>query len=250
MRRGAQDSRGLGALDLSDLNASSAYADTADSRGPPPDGARPLTKPKARARSLRPRRESAGATSGRPALAEQPVLCREPARPIAVVRHDLPAADYATRAAKPAKTTCASIRPTQYLGIVGHRPRTGREHADTAGRGESAIEVLRSTTALADDPRLPSSLGPNLISTWFTLAIWEAETGQRAAAGRSFDAFVKARKEFDKLLPEGDSRRAVESRPGVVGSGALPAGRGQPNCRLRPRQCVNPPAGAIVLQFR
>jgi hypothetical protein len=85
------------------------------------------------------------------------------------------------------------------------------------GQVNRAIDVLRSTVALANDPRLPSSLAPNLISAWFTLATWEAETGQRAAAERSFDAFVNSRKELDNLLPEGDSRRAVNRARASLG---------------------------------
>jgi hypothetical protein len=170
---------------------------------------------------------------------------------IAVVRHDLAAAyRYAVRSDKAGEDS-VRFNPSD-LGTWGLWV-TGRELVANMliqqGQVNRAIEVLRSTTALANDPRLPSSLGPNLISTWFTLTVWEAETGQRAAANRSFDAFVKARKEFDKLCRRGFTARR-ESRPGVVGSGALPAGRGRPNCRLRLGQCVNPRVGAIVLQYR
>ncbi len=211
---------GIGALDLSDLNATSVYADTADSQ------ARHLMALGRYDEAERVEREVYDLAEK--ALAKRPgdlrsmrnrYFAADMLGRIAVVRHDLAAAyRYAVRSDKAGEDS-VRFNPSD-LGTWGLWV-TGRELVANMliqqGQVNRAIDVLRSTTALANDSRLPSSLGPNLISAWFTLTVWEAETGQRAAAGRSFDAFVKARKEFDKLLPEGDSRRAVNRARASLG---------------------------------
>ena len=100
----------------------------------------------------------------------------------------------------------------------------GRNSIATAlleqGRIQAAIDTLRGTVALADDPRQPSTLVPLLEDTWATMAVLEAETGQRAAAERSLGASVNAFNEFAKVMPAGDPRRAV-------GQARLPLRRGR-----------------------
>ena len=203
---------GLGALELSDLTAASVYADTADSQ------ARHLMALGRFDAAERLEREVYD-------LAER-VLAKRPGDlrsmknryfaadvlgMVASVRHDYAAAvRYAVRSEKAGEDAVRfnpSDLTTWNLWVAGRG--LVADIRMQQGQVDRAIEVLRSTVALANDPRLPSSLGPTLSDTWFTLAYWEAETGQRAAAESSFDASVKADEEFAKLLPEGDSRRAV-----------------------------------------
>jgi hypothetical protein len=203
---------GLGALDLTDLTATSVYADTADSQ------ARHLIALGRFDDAERLEREVYDLAEN--ALAKRPgdlrsmknrwyaadVLGR-----VANVRHDLAAAyRYATRSDKAGEDAVRfnpSDLSTWGLWISGRG--LVADILIQQGQVNRAIGVLRSTVALAGDPRLPSSLAPNLIGTWSTLAWWEAQTDQRAAAERSFDARVKADAEFSKLMPQGDSRRAL-----------------------------------------
>jgi hypothetical protein len=203
---------GIGALDLSDLTATSVYADTADSQ------ARHLVALGRFDDAERLEREVYDLAEK--ALAKRPGDLRSMKNRyfaadllgrIAVVRHDLATAyRYATRSDKAGEDAVRfnpSDLTTWGLWINGRGLVT--DILMQQGQVDRAIGVLRSTAALAKDPRLPSSLGPNLIGTWFTLAMWEAETGQRAAAERSLEASVKAREEFSRQMPEGDSRRAL-----------------------------------------
>jgi tetratricopeptide (TPR) repeat protein len=77
------------------------------------------------------------------------------------------------------------------------------------GRLQQAIDTHRGTVQLADDPRLPSSLVPQLEDTWANLAVLQAEFAQFAAAKASLEASVRAFDEFAKLMPAGDPRPAV-----------------------------------------
>ena len=203
---------GLGALDLSDLTATSVYADTADSQ------ARHLMELGRYADAERLEREVYDLAER--TLAKRPgdlrsmknrwyaadVLSR-----VASVRHDYAAAARYAARSEQAGEDAVRFNPSD-LGTwnlwVGGR----HDVADILiqqGQVGRAIEVLRSTVALANDPRLPSSLGPTLTDTWFMLARLEAQTGQRAAAERSFDASAKANEEFARLMPEGGPRRAL-----------------------------------------
>ncbi len=203
---------GLGALDLSDLTATSVYADTADSQS------RHLMALRRFDDAERLEREVYDLTEK--ALAKRPGDLRsmknrwfaaELLGRVAIVKHDYAAAArYAARSDK-AGEDLVRFNPSDLTtwGLWVSGRELVADILMQQGRVDGAIEVLRSTVALAKDPRLPSSLGPILSGVWFTLARWEAETGQRAAAERSLDAGIKADEEFARLMPEGDSRRAV-----------------------------------------
>lgn len=203
---------GLGALDLSDLTATSVYADTADSQarhlmalGRYADAERlehevydlaerTLAKRPGDLRSMKNRWYAADVLSK-----------------VASVRQDFAAAARYAARSEQAGADAVRFNPSDlstWILWVGGRGSV----ADTfmqQGQVGRAIGVLRSTVALANDPRLPSSLGPTLIDTWYRLAWLEAQTGQRAAAEHSFDASVKANEELARLMPEGGSRRAL-----------------------------------------
>ena len=130
---------------------------------------------------------------------------------LASARHDYAGATrYFTRAAQ-AGEDVVRFNPTDLTGWgfwIQGRDSIARALMEQ-GKVRQAIDTLRGTAALADDPRLPSSLAPTLEDTWFTMAVLQAEMGQRAAADRSLDASLAAFGEFAKLLPAGDPRREV-----------------------------------------
>jgi hypothetical protein len=68
---------------------------------------------------------------------------------------------------------------------------------------------MRDALALAQDPRVPSSLGPVNWNRWGTLAGLQARAGDMAAAEKSLRSYVHARDELIATFPAGDSRRAI-----------------------------------------
>jgi len=79
-----------------------------------------------------------------------------------------------------------------------------------------SIAKQYTIVALADDERLPASLQPMLEDTWYGLAELQMESGQTAAAERSFAAGVKASAESAAQHPEGSIERTwTMGRPPV-----------------------------------
>jgi tetratricopeptide (TPR) repeat protein len=203
---------GLGALDLTDLNATSAYADTTDSQAR-------HTMTLGRFDDAE-RLEREVYDLAEKALAKRPgdlrsmnnrFFAADLLGRLASARHDYAeAARYASRAAQ-AGEDATRFNPTD-LTTWGFWIQ-GRGSIASAlleqGKIQQAIDVLQGTVALASDPRRPSTLVPQLEDTWFTMAVLQAEMGQWAAADRSLDSSVKAFEEFAKLMPAGDPRRAV-----------------------------------------
>jgi tetratricopeptide (TPR) repeat protein len=203
---------GLGALDLSDLNATSAYADTTDSQA-------------RHTMALGRFDEAAQLESEVYDLAEKALVKRpgdlrsmnnrffaaDLLGRLASARHDYAAAERYARRAAQAGEDATRFNPTD-LTTWGFWIQ-GRGSIASAlleqGKVQQAIETLRGTVAFAEDPRRPSSLVPQLEDTWATMAVLEAQMGQLAAADRALDASVKASGEFAKMMPAGDPRRAV-----------------------------------------
>ena len=203
---------GLGALDLSDLTATSLYADVADTQ------VRLMMTLRRFDDAERLEREVYDLVEK--ALAKRPGDIRsmrnrfyaaEELSYIASARHDYAAAArYAARSAQAGEDTVRFNPSDAASWSLWARGRFQVAYVDMQqGEMDRAIHVLRSAAALADDPRAPVSLGPSLSYIWFNMALWEAQTGQRAAADRSFEAGVRADEEYAKLMPEGDARRAM-----------------------------------------
>jgi hypothetical protein len=190
----------LGALDFTDLNAASIYADTSDSQA-------------RHALALGRLDESERLTHEVYAIAEK-VLAQRPGDfrsmrnralaadllgELALRRHDhAAAAEYAARA-ELAGENYVQFNPSD-LSAWDYWIRGRTQVADVLlerGRVLDAIDALRATVALEKDPRLPSSLGPQLNFVWAQLAGLEARTGQRAAAERSL---VDATRATDEQL--------------------------------------------------
>jgi hypothetical protein len=202
----------LGALDLSDLNATAAYADVTDSEA-------------RHAMTLGRFAQSAALENKVYELAEKALVKRpgdlrsmfnryfaaDMLGRLASVRHDYAEAVRQFSRATQAGEEVARFNPTDLQGwgfwINGRDSLTGTYLE--MGRLQQAIDTARGTVALADDPRLPSSLDPQLDRTWFTLAVLQAELGRTAAANAALASSDKSVDEFIKMMPEGDPRIAI-----------------------------------------
>ena len=201
---------GLGALDLSNLNAASAYADTGDSEARHLMALGRIDE----ARKL----ESQVYDLTEKVLVQRPSDLRALADrffaagllgDLADRRHDdTAAADYANRAAK-AGEDYVRFNPadlTTWSWWI-----TGLEQvADLQfERGEitNMLATMRQTMALANDKRIPSSLGPILWSRWLNVATVQAALGDRAAAEQSLKSFARDISEQAATLTAEDPRR-------------------------------------------
>ena len=203
---------GLGALDLTDLNAASAYADTTDSQ--------------ARHALFLGRLDEAQKLEEQVFDMAEKVLAQRPGdlramtdrffaadmlASLANRRHDdAAAADYAARAAQ-AGQAYMLFQPSD-LGAWAYWTR-GLESVATfqLDRGEvsRALATNRSLVALARDKRLPSSLGPVIGFQWFRLAVLERDAGQAAASEHSLQAGLVANEETIAQFAPDDIRRTL-----------------------------------------
>ncbi|MFI4968610.1 MAG: hypothetical protein ACHP7D_00235 [Lysobacterales bacterium] len=212
----------LGALDLSDLNAASSYADTGDSE------ARHLLSLGRIAEAQKLEQEVYD-------LAEK-ILARRPADlhalsdrtfaaellgTLAERRHDAAsAADYANKATKAGEDE-VRFNPSD-LGAWQRWALSLRAVANwQAERGEvaNAIATMHSLLALEQDKRRPSSLGPIVWYQWLRLAFLQAQTGDSTAAAKSLQSFVRDVGELVAQFAPGDPRRQLLAVPTLeVGS--------------------------------
>jgi tetratricopeptide (TPR) repeat protein len=120
---------------------------------------------------------------------------------LAMRRHDYAAAaEYAARS-ELAGQNYVQFNPSD-LSAWDYWIRGKDQGSDTLferGRVLDSINALRAAVALEQDPRLPSSLGPQLNWTWAKLAGQEARTGQRAAAEKSLREAIRANDELFKV---------------------------------------------------
>ena len=203
---------GLGALDLSDLNAASAYADTADSE------ARHLLSLGRIDQAQKLEQEVYD-------LAEK-VLLQRPSdlrslnnrffaanllATLADRRHDdSSATEYAAKAAQAGEDS-VRFNPSD-LSSWGFWMTGKAQIADLQlKRGEvaHALAAMRETMALAQDKRRPSSLGPVLWYRWLPLSTLQAQTGDKIAAEQSAQAFSRDLGELVAQLKPEDPRRLL-----------------------------------------
>ncbi|MBS0570941.1 MAG: hypothetical protein JSS28_10050, partial [Proteobacteria bacterium] len=214
---------GIGALDLSDLNATSSYADTADSE----------------ARSLlalgrvdeAQKLEQQVYDLAEKVLAQRPndlhsLLNRELAAgllsQLASRRHDdATAIDYARRATQ-AGADWVRFDPSN-MEAWWNWTAVLRGTADQQfNRGEvaAAIATMHSLFALEQDKRLPSSLGPQIWYQWLGLAHMQADAGDAAGAAQSMKSFARDTAQFTAQLAAEDPKRellAMADKP-IVGA--------------------------------
>jgi hypothetical protein len=212
---------GLGALDLSNLNAAAAYADVSDSE------ARHLLSLGRIEESEKVEHEVFELTEK--VLAQRPGDLRSRANrffaasqlaSLADRRHDTAAAaDYAQRAAS-AGEDYARFNPadltTWRWWIIGLNLVSYNQYE--RGEVKAAQATLEKTLALAGDPRLPSSLGPDLWFTSMQNALVEAQLGDAAQAEKALQLLKKYRAEVVEQFSAEDPRRELFAISQGVGS--------------------------------
>ncbi len=223
---------GLGALDMSDLDAASEYADTADSE------ARHLT--------ALGRIEQAQQLEQQVSVIAEKVLMHRPGDLHAMAdrvwaagllgnlasrRHDMAAAaDYAQRTVQAGEDE-VRFNPSD-LG-AWWRWTLGLQFVANSQyeRGEisKSIATFHTMLALKQDPRLPSSLGPVVWYQWIALANLQAQTGDAAAAAQSLKGYEHDNAEYVSGFAMSDPRRALlaQGSRGVSAVLQLAAGNSQ-----------------------
>ncbi|MEO6967318.1 MAG: hypothetical protein ABI132_02525 [Rhodanobacteraceae bacterium] len=226
---------GLGALDLSNLNATSSYADTADSE------ARELLSLGriAEAQKL----EQQVYDIAEKVLAQRPgdlhalsdrSWAAELLGTLAARQHEAAAAaDYANKATVAGKDE-VRFNPSD----LGAWQRWSLGLGETADwqfeRGEvtNAIATMRSLLALGQDKRRPSSLGPIFWYQWIKLAYLQSQTGDAAAAAQSLEFFARDVGELVAPLASDDVRRKLLANPGQGINAGLQLDNGQAQAAL------------------
>jgi hypothetical protein len=218
---------GLGALELTDLNAASAYADTTDSQARHTLSLNRVEE----AQKL----ETEVFEMAEKVLAQRPGDLRSMANryfaadmlaSLANRRHDDAAvAEYALRSKQAAESNVL-FQPAE-LRLWGYVSNGSEAIADgQLDRGEvrAALATRRELAAMANDKRRPSSLGPILANPLFRLAGLEREAGEKAASDRTLEAALAAMAEFVATLAPDDSRRALlDDMSGIARSNILVA---------------------------
>ena len=203
---------GLGALDLSNLNAASAYADTADSEARHLVSLGRIDEAKKLEQDVYELTEKVllQRPSDLRSLANRFFAAQELSTVSDRLHDEKAAADYAVKAAQ-AGEDYVRFNPadlTTWAWWV-----TGREQISDLQleRGEisQALATMRGTMALAHDPRLPSSLGPILVFRWLTVATIEAALGDKAAAEQAVKSFGRDLGETVAQLKPNDPRRQL-----------------------------------------
>ena len=239
---------GLGALDLSDLDATSSYADTADS-----EARFLLTLGKVgEARALEQQVYD---------LAEK-VLTRRPSdlhslanrsyaaellSAIAARQHDdMAATEFANRVVRSGEDEIR-FNPSDLNSwarwTIGIRQlaNTQLDHGEVA----HAIATMKGLLALEQDPRRPSSLAPIVWFHWGTLANLQAQSGDAVAAAQSLKAFVRDSGETVAQLAPNDPRRQILSMPEQSLGAPLRLAAGDPKAALADATAVIEHVGAI-----
>ncbi|HEY3521431.1 MAG TPA: hypothetical protein VGK80_10400 [Rhodanobacteraceae bacterium] len=226
---------GLGALDLSDLDAASEYADTADSE----------------AREL--------VTLGRNDKAQQleqqvydlaeNIIARRPGdlhamqdrawaagllSDLARYRHDdVARAEFAHRAEQAGGDEVrfnSSDLGAWWRWTLGFQFIAEGQF----DRGEIAqsIATRQQLLALEQDKRLPSSLARSVWYQWIELAWEQAEMGDAAAAARSFKGYKRDADEFAATLAADDPRRKILAEGAAVLGATLQLAQGNARAAL------------------
>ncbi len=232
---------GIGALDLSNLNATSVYADTADSQ--------------ARHLMALGRLDEAAALEqevydlAERVLAERPgdlrsmrnrALAADLLGVLAERRHDYVASAMHATKAEAAGENYVRFNPSEMTAWFYWI--RGKGQLATAlyeqGRMGDTLAMLRSAVALERDSRVPASLGAQLNFTWARITGLEMRLGQQQAAQASFESAVKAHEQFLAQLPEGSVRRAVQALPSDNWRARLELWRGNHEAALARSQAV------------
>ncbi len=204
--------KGLGALNLTDLDAAAAYADVADSEARHVVDLDRIEE----AQKL----EQQVFDLAEKVLAQRPNDLRSLGNryyaaqllgSLASRKHDaVGAVDYANRAEQAGEDLVrfnpADLASWQFW--TGGKGQLGDVQLEQ-GRVAQSMATMRAALALEQDPRRPSSLGPVVWNRWGTLAALQARAGDQAAAEKSLQSFVRDRNELIGTFQPGDPRRDV-----------------------------------------
>jgi len=226
---------GLGALDLSDLDAASSYADTADSQARYHLGLNQLDAAQKLELQVYDLAENV--------LAQRPgdlhsllnrALAADVLSQVAERRHDdATAADYARREVQAAQDLVrfdASNMDSWRYWVLGLRQTADLQFQ--RGEVSESIATMQSLFALKQDKRLPSSLGPTVAFNWLGFAYMQANAGDATAATRSMKSYAHDAGEFMADLQADDSKRALITTMTHGMNGALQLFAGQPQAAL------------------
>ncbi|HET9835964.1 MAG TPA: hypothetical protein VFP88_06460, partial [Rhodanobacteraceae bacterium] len=213
---------GLGALELSDLNATSSYADITDSEAREVLVLGQVAKSRALEQQVYDLAEKVLAQ--RPgdlhALSDRS-WAAELIGTLADRQHDdATAAEYADRTVQAGEDE-VRFNPSD-LGAWQRWSVGLEEVADRQlERGDvtKAIATMRSLLALEQDKRLPSSLGRTVWYEWIQLAHLQAQTGDSAGATQSLAYFARDVGELLAPLAADDVRRKLLANLGGIKAG-------------------------------
>jgi tetratricopeptide (TPR) repeat protein len=203
---------GLGALDLSDLNAASAYGDTTDSEA---RHALALGRVDEAERLEREVYEIAEKV-----LLQRPgdlrsmlnrTLAADLLGTLAERRHDYAEAlDYALKGERAGEEYVRSDPSDITVWNMWLRARAQLAFLQyERGRISDALAKAYSLVALENDPRGPSHLAGQMNFFWGQLMEWEAQAGHRAAAEHALRETLRTTGEWLKQVPEGSVERQL-----------------------------------------
>lgn len=203
---------GLGALDLSDLNAAASWADTADTKS---------GELQALGRNV-----EAQALEQQVFAMTEKVLARRPGdlhaledrffaaqrlSQLAETRHDTNAAANYAAAAVQAAEDWVRFNPSS-LDAWSRRAQALRQVANTQyERGEvsAAIATAHSALALPQDPRSPQGLAAAINYIWRGLAEVQAQSGDSVGAQQSLQSYLRTQQAFVAGLPSHSPQRLL-----------------------------------------
>jgi tetratricopeptide (TPR) repeat protein len=228
---------GLGALDLSDLDAAAFWADVADTKAGELQGLGRTVEAQVLEQQVF-------------AMTEK-VLARRPGdlhsledrffaalrlAQLANSRHDAAAAmDYANQAVHAAEEW-ARFNPSSLDAWSRWGQALGNEATVQYERGNisDAMATVRSAAALTLDPRSPKGLAAGIFYIWYGLAQSQAETGDPAGAEKSLQSFVRNLQALGEDQPPDSPRRQLTgeaiNRP--LTDGELKLDEGAPQAAL------------------
>jgi hypothetical protein len=205
---------GLGALDLSNLNATSAYADATDSQ--------------ARHELSLGRYEDAQKHEQEVYDLAEKVLARRPGDlrsllnryfaadmlgTLADRRHDYQAAKEFTAQSVSAAVEYVRFNPSDmsawevWVRNLGVTADLQFEQGDIA----QSLATARKSVALAQDKRLPSSLEPALLYTWLHISMLERQLGHNSSSEQAMQMAIRSNTESMAMYGQSDPLREIYS---------------------------------------
>jgi len=226
---------GIGALNLSNLAATSVYADTSDSQARHEISLGRLDRAEQLEREVYDLAEKVLAK--RPAdlrAMQNRALAADVLGALARRREDLAAAaSYSAQAAR-AGEDFVRFNPSDLNAWV-YVFRGNNQVGDVLfeqGQVTRAIETHRATVAFERDEQGPAGLGPLLVQTWQRLYMLEARSGRTAAADQAVQNWVRVVRESVEEFRSGDPRIQIFANADALGRSRLLLLRGSYDAAL------------------